>query len=155
MSISERDRDALRKRDSRHVDRVVQVPTLPEEKLTAQQVQHEYLRIMGDYLDAKEVIKAKRNKKLAVLREKCPHQDIDKDGPGLPWCCDCESTLGVAIKASTPIPDDPDGLHEVEVVLGPGIDAPKYTRRLLLHVYRATFGLRRPNGARASARSPP
>lgn len=59
-------------------------------KLTPDQVRHECLRIMGDYLDAKEVIKAKRHKKLVALRERCPHKDIDKDGPGPPWCCDCE-----------------------------------------------------------------
>ena len=63
---------------------------MSQDKLTPEQVRHEYALINHEYLDAKEAIKAKQRKKLAVLRERCPHEDIDMDDPQLPWCCDCE-----------------------------------------------------------------
>lgn len=82
---------------------------MTQTKLTPEQVQHEHSLIMGEYLDAKEVIKAKRGKKLDALRERCPHEDIDKDGPGPPWCCHCESEvrerIGVALEDSDPKPE--------------------------------------------------
>ncbi len=52
MNKTDRDRDAMRKRDSRLADRVIEVPTLSQEKLTAEQVRYEHLRITGEYLGA-------------------------------------------------------------------------------------------------------
>jgi Tfp pilus assembly protein PilV len=66
-----------------------------QNKLTPELVQHEHSRIMDDYIDAKAVIKAKRDKKLDALRARCPHEDIDKDRPGPSWCCHCESEVEV------------------------------------------------------------
>lgn len=64
---------------------------MSQEKLTPEQVQHEHSRITGEYLDAKEVLKAKRDKKLDALRERCPHKNTNNEWGFQPWCYDCES----------------------------------------------------------------
>ncbi|KKK85689.1 hypothetical protein LCGC14_2770780 [marine sediment metagenome] len=92
MEISERERDALRKRDSRLANRVIQVSALPAEKLTVEQVKHEHSRIIDEYIDAKDVIRARRDKKLDALRERCSHENADEDS-GSPWCNDCKEYL--------------------------------------------------------------
>ena len=63
-----------------------------QDKLTPEQVDHEYLRITGEYLDAKAVIKAKRDKKLDALRERCPHENTENQSR-YRWCNDCESEV--------------------------------------------------------------
>ena len=64
-----------------------------QDKLNLEQVQHELSRIIGEYLDAKEVIKAKRDKKLDALRARCPHEDLDDEWGWRLWCRDCESEI--------------------------------------------------------------
>lgn len=65
---------------------------MSQEKLTSGQVRHEHSRIMGEYIDEKAVITAKRDKKLNALRERCPHENTEKDWRHR-WCNDCESEV--------------------------------------------------------------
>lgn len=67
---------------------------MSQKKLTVKQVRLEYLQITGDYLDAKEVIKAKQDERLGALRERCPHETVDDYDQNHAWCIDCEKQFG-------------------------------------------------------------
>jgi len=52
---------------------------MSEAKLTAEQVRHECRKIDDEYSDAKAVIKAKRDKKIEAIQDRCPHMGRVED----------------------------------------------------------------------------
>ena len=60
---------------------------MSQHMLTPEQVRHEHAKITEEYLDAKEVIKAKRDKKLKAIQDKCPHTNT---GEISRQCLDCD-----------------------------------------------------------------